>query len=80
MDAPKRKPVGPDIAIAFGRGGAGDDESSSNRDNAGGDSGDDEDGDMAGDADVPADFESAYDEYKNDPSAKTMYAMIQACK
>jgi len=30
--------------------------------------------------DVPPDFQSAYDDYEQDPSAKTMYAMIQACE
>lgn len=79
MDAPKRKPVGADMVIAFG-GGKGRDEAASDD---GGDheySGDNEDDDMPGDSDVPADFESAYDDYKQSPSAATMYAMIQACK
>lgn len=77
MDAPKRKPVGADMVIAFG--GKGRDEAASD------DGGDheysgDEDSDTAGDSDVPAAFESAYDDHQKDPSAATMYAMIRACK
>jgi len=29
--------------------------------------------------DMPPDFEAAYADYEADPSASTMYAMIQAC-
>lgn len=39
-----------------------------------------EDEDMPGDDEVPPEFESAYDEYTANPSAKTAYAMIEACK
>lgn len=76
-DNPKRKSVGADMVIAFG--GKGHDEAKSD-DGGGHEYSDNEDADETGDSDVPADFESAYDEYKADPSAKTMYAMIQACK
>lgn len=54
----------------------------------GGDSGDDssyadDEEDMpdeGNDDDVPPDFKSAYDEWDADPSASTMYRMIEACK
>lgn len=29
---------------------------------------------------VPPEFQSAYDEYTESPTAETMYAMIEACK
>lgn len=74
---PKRKSVGPDMVIAFG--GKGHDAAKSDDGGEHEYSGD-EDSDEMGDSDTPADFEAAYDEYKADPSAATMYAMIQACK
>jgi hypothetical protein len=36
--------------------------------------------DMGADDEVPPDFQSAYDEYEADPTASTMYRMIEACK
>lgn len=30
--------------------------------------------------DVPPDFQAAYDDYMDSPSASSMYAMIEACK
>ncbi len=39
----------------------------------------DEDEDMPGDSDLPPDFEAAYDEYANDPSAQTFWAAVEAC-
>lgn len=32
------------------------------------------------DDEVPPDFQSAYDEYESNPTASTMYRMIEACK
>jgi hypothetical protein len=33
----------------------------------------------ASDSDVPAEFDSAYSEWKDDPSPETMWRMIKAC-
>ncbi len=40
----------------------------------------DEDTDEPGDEELPPEFESAYDEYSENPSAQTAYRMIEACK
>lgn len=39
-----------------------------------------EDEDDPEDDSVPPEFESAYDEYEQNPSAATAYRMIEACK
>jgi hypothetical protein len=72
--AEKKKPV--DLAIVFGGGGS--KKGRASEDDSADDSyeDDDEDSDVS---DVSAEFESAYDEWKADPSPDTMWRMIKAC-
>jgi hypothetical protein len=39
----------------------------------------DEDMDQEGDSDLPPEFESAYDAYEQNPSAKTFWDAVEAC-
>jgi hypothetical protein len=70
MSAAKKKPV--DLAIVFG----GSPKKVRHEDAEKDDDSYDDDDDTG---DVPAAFESAYDEWEESPGPKTMWAMIKAC-